>query len=63
MSPFEALASYRKAVATLIGTVLTWAQVAYVPDGHIDRGEWFGLALALATIVGVIGVSNEPKQP
>ena len=63
MSPFEALAAYRKTVTAFIGTLLTWAGVAYVPDGHIDRGEWFALALALATAAGVYGVSNDPKQP
>jgi len=63
VSPFEALARYRKAIATAIGTVLTWADVAYVPDGHVDRLEWYGLAIALATVAGVIGVPNAERKP
>lgn len=62
MSPFEAIARYRKAIATAIGTILTWAEVAYVPDGNVDRLEWYGLAIALATVAGVIGVPNAPQE-
>lgn len=63
MSPLESLAIYRKGVATAIGTVLTWVEVAYVPDGHVDRLEWYGLAIALATVAGVIGVPNADRKP
>ena len=52
------IAHYRKTVVALLGGVLAWAQVAYVPDGHIDRGEYYGLAVALATALGVYGVTN-----
>ena len=52
------IAHYRKTVVALFGGVLAWAQVAYVPDGHIDRGEYYGLAVALATALGVYGVTN-----
>jgi hypothetical protein len=55
------LAAYRKTVASVVGTFLTWAGVAYVPDGHVDRVEWFALAVAAATSLGVYAVSNTPK--
>lgn len=55
------LTNARKTVAAAIGTILTWAGVAYVPDGHVDRPEWYALAVALATVAGVYGVSNAPK--
>ena len=52
------IAPYRKTIVAVIGGVLAWAQVAYVPDGHIDRAEYYGLAVALATAFGVYGISN-----
>ena len=63
MSPFETLAKYRKTLVALVGTVLTWAGVAYVPDGNVDRWEWYGLAVALATAAGVYAVPNTPRAP
>jgi hypothetical protein len=54
------LAAYRKTVASLVGTVLTWAALAYMPTGHVDRNGWFALALAVATSFGVFGVTNTP---
>jgi hypothetical protein len=55
------LSAYRKTVASLVGTVLTWASLAYMPTGHVDRNGWFALALAVATSFGVFGVTNTPK--
>ena len=52
------IAHYRKTIVAVIGGILAWAQVAYVPDGHIDRAEYYGLAVALATAFGVYGISN-----
>jgi hypothetical protein len=52
------LSAYRKTVASVVGTFLTWAGVAYVPDGHVDRVEWFALAVAAATSLGVYAVTN-----
>ena len=52
------IARYRKTIVAVTGGILAWAQVAYVPDGHIDRGEDYGLAVALATALGVYGVTN-----
>lgn len=52
------LARYRKSIAATVGGVLGWAGTAYVPDGHVDRAEWYGLAVVLATALGVYGVEN-----
>ena len=54
------LGQYRKSGAALIGSVLTWAGAAYVPTGHVNRPEWYALAVALATALGVYSVSNSP---
>lgn len=55
------IAPYRKTVASIIGSVLTWVGTAYVPDGHVDRYEWYALAVALAGVVGVYAVANAVK--
>ena len=57
------LAGYRKTIIAVVGGVLSWAQVSYVPDGHIDRGELYGLAVTLATALGVYGVANRQASP
>ena len=57
------LAEYRKTFVAAVGAVLTWAGVAYVPDGHVDRFEWYALALALATAAGVYVAPNAVRQP
>lgn len=54
--------AYRKTIAAVIGSVLTWGLTAHMPDGSIDRGEWWGLAVAIATAVGVFAVPNGPTQ-
>jgi hypothetical protein len=56
-------AHYAKTIAAFVGTSLTWAGVAYVPDGHVNRGEWFALAVALATSAGVYGITNRTDAP
>ena len=61
MSPFEALAGYRKAIVALVGSVLGWVGLAYVPDGHVDRLEWYGLAVVLATAAGVSVAPNAER--
>ena len=55
------IAPYRKTAASLIGSVLTWVGVAYIPDGHIVRAEWYALAVALAGVTGVYSVTNAVK--
>lgn len=57
------LSSIRKSVTAFVGAGLTWAGVAYIPDGHVTRVEWFALAVAVATVAGVYGVTNEPADP
>jgi hypothetical protein len=52
----------RKAIVATIGAVLTWGLTAHMPDGSIDRGEWWGLAVAVATALGVWAVPNGPAQ-
>jgi hypothetical protein len=54
------LAPYLKAVTALVGVVLTWGGTAYVPDGHVSRPEFYALAIALATVLGVFAVPNTP---
>ena len=54
------LGQYRKSIAALIGSILTWAGAAYIPTGHVDRAEWYVLAVALASAAGVYSVSNSP---
>ena len=52
------LGTYRKTIVATVGGVLAWGQVAYVPDGNVDRPEWYGLAVTLATALGVYGIAN-----
>lgn len=52
------LPAYKKTIAALVGSVLTWGVVAQV-DG-ITAAEWWGLAVAAATALGVYGTVNEP---
>lgn len=55
------LAATRKTWVAVIGTVLTWAGVAWVPHpSHVTAADWYGLAVALATAAGVYGVTNAP---
>lgn len=51
------LPAVRKSIAAIVGAVLTWGSVAQV-DG-ITSGEWWGLAIAAATALGVFAVPNE----
>lgn len=53
----KSLTSHRHTLVALIGGLLAWTQVSYVPDGSINRDEWYGLAVTLATALGVYGVS------
>jgi hypothetical protein len=58
------LAPYRKSVVAVVGSFLTWAGVAYVPDGHVDRLEAYALGVAVATALGVYAVTNAtPATP
>lgn len=55
------LAQVRKAVATLIGGVLTWCSAALV-DGSVTTPEWIALGVVAATALGVYSVPNEPAH-
>jgi hypothetical protein len=52
------LPAYRKTIAAIVGAVITWGATAQ--DDGIQAVEWWGLAAALATVLGVYGVANEP---
>lgn len=52
------LSPYRKTLAAVIGAVVTWGTTAQV--GGFDSGEWWGLAAAIATAVGVYRAPNDP---
>lgn len=51
------LPAYRKTLAAIVGAVLTWGSVAQ--DGGIQATEYWGLAVAVATAIGVFSVPNE----
>jgi hypothetical protein len=58
------LASERKAITAAVSAGLTWSLVAYFPDGVVTRPEWAALAVAVAGVLGVHSVSNDPPaQP
>lgn len=50
--------SVAKAIAALLGAVGTWGMTA-ASDG-IQSIEWFGLLVALGTVVAVWAIPNEP---
>jgi hypothetical protein len=54
------LARSRKAITAEVVGVIGWVQTAYVPDGHVDRAEWVGLAIVVAAGFGVYAVTNDP---
>ena len=55
------LGQVRKTVAVAVGAGITWAgTVIESPQAHISAGEWLLLATAVATVLGVYGVTNDP---
>jgi len=48
----------RKTVTAIVGAVLTWA-LPVVNTGHVNRFDWYSLAVALATACGVYAVQND----
>ncbi len=56
------LSQIRKAITALIGAVLTWYGVV-LTQPHITRGDWYALAIATATGLGVYGIPNDPAPP
>ncbi len=58
----ERLAPYRKTVAAVVTGLIGWATVVVVSEPtNITATEWLGLAIALATALGVYAVPNEPS--
>lgn len=53
--------TYAKALGAAAGGALVWAGTAYVPDGQVDRAEWYALALVIATAVGVYQAPNATR--
>jgi hypothetical protein len=52
---------YLKAIVALIGGASAWGLTA-ASDNVITMAEWFGLAGALATALGVLAVPNGPAE-
>lgn len=50
----------RKTIAALVGGLISWAYVVNdsVTPG-VTTGEWIGLAVVVATALGVYGVANK----
>ena len=61
MSAVRWFSARRKAIVAAGAAALTWAGSCWVPDGHVDRGEWYLLALAVAGVLGVHSVTNDPQ--
>lgn len=51
-------AAHKKSISALIGGVLTWGATAQ--DSGITAAEWWGLAIAAASALGVFAVRNVP---
>lgn len=54
------MSRYRKLIAGAVGALLTWGATAHLPDGSIDRAEWWGLAFVVAAAVGIERIPNDP---
>lgn len=53
------MSRYAKSIAAVIGAIATWGITA-ASDNSITLVEWFGLLGALATVVAVYSVPNQP---
>lgn len=52
---------YRKTITAIVVGLIGWASIVIVsPQAHISASEWLGLAVALATALGVYSVPNDP---
>lgn len=67
MTTLSSLSRYRKSAIAVVGAVATWGATASL-DGTYSTPEWWGLAVAVCTALGVYGVRNvtpedEPYDP
>lgn len=54
---------YSKTITALVTGVLGWAAVVISSAASpISASEWLGLGVAVATALGVYGVSNQPAR-
>lgn len=54
------LPAYRKTIAAIVTGLIGWATVVVTSDASaITSSEWLGLAVAVATAVGVYSIPNE----
>mgnify|MGYP000921628381 CR=1 FL=1 len=55
------LPAYRKTLAAVTIGLIGWAGIVISsPANEISAEEWLGLAIALATALGVYSIPNEP---
>jgi hypothetical protein len=58
------LGKYRKTITAVVTGVIGWAGVVIASDATgVTAAEWLGLAVAVATALGVYGVPNDPPAP
>lgn len=56
------LGQYRKAITALVTGTIGWAAVVIAsPSGPVSASEWLGLAVVVATSLGVYSIANDPK--
>lgn len=59
-----ALSKYQKMLAALVTGAIGWgAVVVSSPSGPITSAEWLGLAVVVATALGVYAVPNANPGP
>lgn len=57
----DRIAPYRKTVTALVTGLIGWAAVVIVSEpSNVTATEWLGLAIAVATALGVYAVPNDP---
>ena len=58
------LGRYQKTVTALVAGVIGWGAVVVAsPTNAITSSEWLGLAVVVATALGVYAVPNDPPKP
>jgi hypothetical protein len=54
------ISKYNKFYVAIVGATLTWITVA-LADDKVTTQEWVGLAVAVATALGVYQIPNQEK--